>query len=161
MARFCWIVLSLLLTALAGCNTGQPSSLAPEPTSAAAPSAQLLDAKAIDSLLDKAREAWGVPGVAVAIVRADEILYLKGSGVRDLKTREPVTPDTIFPLASCTKAFTTTAMAMLVDEGKMAWDDPVRKHVPFFHLADPTADANATLRDLVTHRIGLASHELL
>src|SRR6266480_4230178 len=153
--------LPLLLAALAGCSTGQPSSVVPVPTPDAASSAQPVDLKAIDSLLDKAREAWGVPGVAVAIVRGDEVLYLKGSGFRDLNTRDPVTPDTIFPLASCTKAFTTTAMAMLVDEGKMAWDDPVRKHVDFFHLSDPTADANVTLRDLVTHRIGLRSHELL
>lgn len=159
-----------LLAALAGCSTGQPSNqppaLAAVPTSDAkpgdsGPTAQSFDARAVDGLLDQAREAWGVPGVAVAIVRGDEVVYLKGSGVKDLNTRAPVTPDTIFPLASCTKGFTTTAMAMLVDEGKMSWDDPVRKHVAFFHLSDPLADANVTLRDLVTHRTGLGSHELL
>src|SRR6202022_2094198 len=97
------------------------------------------------------------PGAAVAIVHDDELVYLKGFGVRELGGHDAVTPDTVFPISSCTKAFTTTAMAMLVDEGKMDWDDPVRKHVDYFHLKDPLADANVTLRDLVTHRTGLSS----
>jgi len=59
------------------------------------------------------------------------------------------------------KAFTATSIAMLVDEGKMAWDDPVRKHLDYFHLADPLADANVTLRDLLTHRTGLGTHNFL
>src|SRR5207249_476645 len=68
---------------------------------------------------------------------------------------------TVFPLASCTKAFTTTAMAMLVDEGKMHWDDAVRSHVAYFHLSDPAADAAVTLRDLVSHRTGVGANDLL
>jgi CubicO group peptidase (beta-lactamase class C family) len=123
--------------------------------------AQALDAKAVDELLRDALKSWDVPGVAVAIVRDDRVIYLKGHGVRDLGSRAPMTPDTVVPLASCTKAFTTTAMAMLVDEGKMDWDDPVRKHIPFFRLSDPLADANVTLRDLVTHRTGLRGHDFL
>jgi CubicO group peptidase (beta-lactamase class C family) len=123
--------------------------------------AQSIDPKAIDTIMQDALKAWDVPGAALAIVRGDEVVYLKGYGVKELGGDRPVTPDTLFPLASCTKAFTTTAMAMLVDEGKMSWDDPVRKHVEFFHLADPLADANVTLRDLVTHRTGVASHDLL
>src|SRR5262249_44158662 len=105
--------------------------------------------------------SWEVPGVALAIVRDGRVAYLKGFGLRDADRKERMTADTTFPLASCTKAFTTTAMAMLVDEGKMDWDDPVRKHVSFFRLADPLADANVTLRDLVTHRTGVGPHELL
>jgi CubicO group peptidase (beta-lactamase class C family) len=89
------------------------------------------------------------------------VIYLKGHGVKELDKKDPVTPDTVFPLASCTKAFTTTAMAMLVDEGKVRWDDPVRKHVEFFHLSDPSADALVNLRDLVSHRTGVGTHELL
>src|SRR5262249_31284615 len=89
------------------------------------------------------------------------VIIARGYGVKQLGKKEPVTGDTLFPLASCTKAFTTTAMAMLVDEGKLAWDDPVRKHVPFFRLADPLADAKVTLRDLLCHRTGVASHDLL
>jgi CubicO group peptidase (beta-lactamase class C family) len=127
----------------------------------AAARAESPDPAAIDALVDEALKAWQVPGAAVAVVHGEKVLYLKGTGVKDLQTRKPVTPDTVFPLASCTKGFTTTAMAMLVDEGKMGWDDPVRKHLPSFRLADPLADANVTLRDLVTHRTGLAGHDLL
>jgi CubicO group peptidase (beta-lactamase class C family) len=119
------------------------------------------DEAATDSAVRKALAAWRVPGVAVAVVRDGRVVYLKGHGVRRVGRPDPVTPDTLFPLASCTKAFTTTAMAVLVDEGKMAWDDPVRRHLPWFHLGDPRADRLVTLRDLVSHRTGLRSHDLL
>jgi CubicO group peptidase (beta-lactamase class C family) len=119
------------------------------------------DASKIDDLVKDAQKAFDVPGVAVAIVKDGEVIYLKAFGVKELGKTDPVTPDTLFPLASCTKAFTTTAMAILVDEGKMAWDDPVRKHVEFFHLSDPLADADVRMRDLVCHRTGLAGHDLL
>jgi CubicO group peptidase (beta-lactamase class C family) len=123
--------------------------------------AQAVDTKAIDAIVREGLKAWQVPGAALAIVKDNEVVYLKGYGVKDLQSKEPVTPDTLFAIASCTKAFTTTAMAMLVDEGKMDWDDPVRKHVDYFHLSDPLADANVTLRDLVTHRTGVSGHDLL
>jgi CubicO group peptidase (beta-lactamase class C family) len=126
----------------------------------AAPAARL-DAVAVDAAVHEALKSWDVPGAAVAIVRDDQVVYLKGYGVREVGREEKVTPDTVFPIASCTKAFTTTAMAMLVDEGKMAWDDPPRKYVPYFRLSDPLVDANVTLRDLVTHRTGVRSHDLL
>ncbi len=116
---------------------------------------------AIDAAVQKALDAWRVPGVAVAVVRDGNVIYLKGRGVRSLDADGPVTPDTVFPIGSCTKAFTTTAVAMLVDEGKMAWDDPVRKHLSYFHLGDPLADKQVTLRDLLCHRTGLAHHDLL
>ena len=126
-----------------------------------APAAEPLDTKAVDALITKALADWRVPGVAVAIVRDDKVVYLQGHGVREIDGHDKVTPDTVFPLASCSKAFTTTAMAVLVDEGKMAWDDPVRDHVPFFQLSEPLADRAVTLRDLVCHRTGLRGHELL
>src|SRR5262249_46700903 len=123
--------------------------------------AQHVEPEAIDAIVQEALKVWDVPGVTIGIVRDDRVIYLKGHGLKEVGKKDPVTPDTIFPLASCTKAFTTTAMAMLVDEGKMNWDDPVRKHVDFFHLSDPSADALVTLRDLVTHRTGVEPHELL
>src|SRR5207248_4343513 len=76
---------------------------------------------AIDAVVQASLKAWKVPGAALAIVRDGELVYLHGYGVRGLEDKQPVTPDTIFPIASCTKAFTATAVAMLVDEGKMAW----------------------------------------
>jgi CubicO group peptidase (beta-lactamase class C family) len=123
--------------------------------------AQGVDRAEIRTILKDALKAFRVPGVAVAVVYRGKVVFLEGAGFRDLKTKKPVTAGTVFPLASCSKAFTTAAMAMLVDEGKMKWDHPVRKHVEFFRLSDPLADANVTLRDLVSHRTGLAPHDLL
>jgi CubicO group peptidase (beta-lactamase class C family) len=122
---------------------------------------QAIDTKAVDAIVQDALAAFDAPGAAIAIVSADRVVYLKGYGVRELGGREPVTPDTLFAIASCTKAFTTTAMAILVDEGKMSWDDPVRKHLESFRLSDPLADRAVTLRDLVCHRTGLGRHDLL
>jgi CubicO group peptidase (beta-lactamase class C family) len=119
------------------------------------------DAKAVDAIVTDAMKSWEVPGAAIAILSDGKEVYLKGHGVRDLDGKDRVTPDTLFPLASCSKAFTTTAMAMLVDDGKMSWDDPVRKHVDFFHLGDPLADGDVRLRDLLCHRTGLHGHDLL
>jgi CubicO group peptidase (beta-lactamase class C family) len=129
------------------------------PLSAAPPS--LPDTPVVDAMVRDALKAWGVPGASVAVVRDGDLLYLKGHGVRQAGSDRLVTPDTVFPLASCSKAFTTTVMAMLAGDGKLAWDDPVRKHVDWFHLSDPLADSEVTLRDLVTHRTGLRSHDLL
>jgi CubicO group peptidase (beta-lactamase class C family) len=116
---------------------------------------------AIDTLIQGTLKRWHVPGVAVAIVRDGKVIYLKGHGVRSIEDGAKVTPDTLFPIASCTKSFTTAAMALLVDEGKMRWDDPPRKYVPYFQLSDPLVDREVTLRDLVTHRTGLRDHLLL
>ncbi len=130
-------------------------------TSASASYAQAVDAAAVDAIMENALKAWQVPGASLAIVRGDEIVYLKGYGVKELNTRQPVTPDTIFAIGSTTKAFVTTAMAMLVDEGKMNWDDPVRKHVPWFRLSDPLANEYVMMRDIVCHRTGLSRNDLL
>jgi CubicO group peptidase (beta-lactamase class C family) len=123
--------------------------------------AQLPDTSRIDTIMRDALKTWQVPGAALAIVRGDAIVYLKAFGVADASTKQPVTPDTVFAIGSCTKSFTSCVLAMLCDEGKVHWDDPVRKHVPFFRLADPLADANVTLRDLLCHRTGVGSHDLL
>ncbi|MBP3958982.1 serine hydrolase [Gemmata sp. G18] len=117
--------------------------------------------EAADAVIADALKAFQVPGAALVVVRGDQTIVLKGYGHRSLDTKAPVTPDTSFPLASCTKQFTTALLAMLVDEGSLNWDDPVKKHLPSFKLSDPNANALLTVRDLVTHRTGLASHDLL
>jgi CubicO group peptidase (beta-lactamase class C family) len=122
---------------------------------------QAPSAAAIDAHVREAMTQWQIPGMAVVVVHEDRVVYLKGFGVRELNKPEAVTPDTVFPIASCSKSFTALALAMLVDEGKASWDDPVRKHVPFFKLKDPSADATVTLRDLVCHRTGLGLHDYL
>jgi len=124
-------------------------------------SASAADTGPLDSLLQDAVKSFQVPGLAVVIVHNDRVVYLKGAGVRKIGTSDPVTPETIFALASVTKAFTATALGILVDEGKADWDDPVRKHLPWFRLADPLADRDVTLRDLLCHRTGLVRNDLL
>ena len=80
----------------------------------------------IDDLMNESLDRWHVPGASLVIVHGDRVLHIKGYGVRELGKPDPVTPATVFPLASCTKAFTTAALAALVDDGKLDWDDPVR-----------------------------------
>src|ERR1700693_5438651 len=111
--------------------------------------AQLSD---VDKLVTDTMNVWQVPGLAVAIVQNDRVVYAKGFGVREIGKPDPVTPDTLFEIASTTKAFTTTALAILVDQKKLDWDDPVRKYVDYFHLSDPCADSLVTVRDIVSHR---------
>ena len=123
--------------------------------------AQTPDAARIDALAQATMDAWRLPGMAVAVVKDDKVVYLQGYGVRELNKADRVTPDTLFHIASTSKAFTTAAMAMLVDEKKMSWDDPVRKHLPWFQLSDPCADSLVTLRDIVSHRTGLKRHDEL
>ncbi|HSP16611.1 MAG TPA: serine hydrolase [Thermoanaerobaculia bacterium] len=112
--------------------------------------AQSIDSAAVDRLVRDTMSRWEVPAMSVAVVQNDRVTYIKGFGA---------TPDTLFQIGSTTKAFTTTAMAMLVDEKKMSWDDPVRKYLEYFHLSDPCADATVTLRDIVSHRSGLSRHD--
>lgn len=110
----------------------------------------------IDRLCSDALIAWEVPGVTVAIFKVGEPNYVRGYGVREHGKPAPLRPDDVFPLASCTKAFTA---ALAVKLGIL--DDPVRKHVPEFHLSDPNADALVTIRDLLSHRTGVNGHDFL
>lgn len=120
----------------------------------------MVNRSSVDKIVHSAMRAWKIPGVAVAVVQEDDV-YLQGYGVKEVGTDDPITPNTLFAIASMTKAFTTTSMAILVDEGKMAWDDHPRKYLPYFRLSDPLADANVTLRDLVSHRTGMPRHDSL
>lgn len=123
--------------------------------------AQSIDTAAVDAIIEDARKEWSCPGAAVVIVKDDKVIHLKGYGVKEYGKSDPVTPDTIFNTGSTGKSYTALAVAIMVDQGEMNWDDPVRKHIPYFKLADPEADANVTLRDLCCHRVGLARHDLL
>lgn len=100
-------------------------------------------------------EAFNVPGLAVVAVKDGEILLAEGFGVRDIATGEPVNAETLFGIASNTKAFTSAAIATLVEQGKLDWDDKVVKYIPEFRLADATISDRLTIRDLLSHRSGL------
>jgi CubicO group peptidase (beta-lactamase class C family) len=112
-----------------------------------------------DPLVAEVMAEWRIPGLSMAVVRRDEPPALRCWGVRDIDTGALVTTDTVFPICSVTKSFTATALALLVDEGKLEWDRPVREYLPDFRLRDPIATDQATLRDLLTHRTGLPRHD--
>ena len=120
-----------------------------------------LDAKAIDGIMEATREFFHVPGIAVVVVHNDRVVYLKGFGERELGKPEKITPDTLFPIASLSKAFTATTAASLVSDGRLTWDATIRQIMPAFRLLDPVADQEVTLRDLLTHRTGLPRHDLI
>lgn len=115
----------------------------------------------LDDFVHTVMQNWKVPGLAIAVVKESDIIYAQGFGQRDAAQHLPVTPQTLFPIASCTKAFTTAAMSILVDQGKLDWDMPVRTYIPSFKLYDPAATERVTPRDLVTHRTGLPRHDLV
>jgi CubicO group peptidase (beta-lactamase class C family) len=109
----------------------------------------------LDKLVERSMSTFSVPGMSLGIVKEGELIFAKGYGVRELGEENPVDPDTLFAIGSNTKAFTTAALAILVDEGKIAWDDRVIDHLPQFRLADPWVTREFTIRDLLTHRSGL------
>ena len=113
--------------------------------------------KEIDEYAARAGGDWKTPGFAVAIIKDDRVVFTKGYGVRELGKTVSVDGNTIFAIGSNTKAFTAAALAILVDEGKLKWDDPVTKYLPFFQLYDPYATRELTIRDLLSHRSGLAT----
>jgi len=115
----------------------------------------------MDGIINKAMADLKVPGLALAVVKGKEVIFLKGYGLRDVENKLPMTPDTLLAIGSATKAFTTFALARLADEGKMSWDQPVRTYIPWFKLSDQVITERITPRDLVTHRSGLPRHDLL
>jgi len=123
--------------------------------------AQEAPLQGFDEYVNKALKDWEVPGVGVAIVKGDKVVLAKGYGVRKLGHPALVNERTIFAIGSSSKAFTAAALAMLVDEGKIKWDDPVTKHLPGFELYDPYASKEMTVRDLLCHRSGLARGDLM
>lgn len=104
----------------------------------------------------KAMKDWETPGLAIAVVRNDTVIFMKGYGVRKMGENAPVTPRTMFAIASTTKAMTAACLGMLVDSSKVKWDDPVTKYLPWFQLYDPYVTRELTVRDILCHRSGLA-----
>jgi CubicO group peptidase (beta-lactamase class C family) len=126
------------------------------------PAAKSLKAlKSFEDVVNQALKDNNLPGAAVAVVASGKVVYAKGFGFRDLEAKKPMTPNTLFAIGSTTKAMTTTVLGMLVDEGKLEWDKPLRNYLPMFRLSDPIISERITLRDLVTHRSGLPGHDLV
>lgn len=117
--------------------------------------AQQIAESKVDDLIQKTMETFNVPGIAVGIIKDGEVVLAKGYGVADIHTNEKVNADTNFGIASNSKVFTTAALALLVDQGKIKWDDKVKKYIPEFKMYNDYVTEEFTIRDLLTHRSGL------
>ncbi|MFD0939914.1 serine hydrolase [Pedobacter boryungensis] len=117
--------------------------------------AQILTSKQIDSVAEKTLSTFNVPGIAVAVIKDGKVIHAKGYGVRSIKTNLKVDENTLFGVASNTKAFTAAALGMLIDEKKLTWDTKVIDVIPEFKMYDPYVTSEFTVRDLLTHRSGL------
>ncbi|MGQ0539305.1 MAG: serine hydrolase [Gemmatimonadaceae bacterium] len=115
----------------------------------------------LDAYIEKAIADHRVPGLAIAVVRNDSVILARGFGVRAIGSPERVDEHTLFAIGSASKSFTAAGLAMLVDEGKVKWDDPATRYLPGFQLFDPYVTRELTVRDLLSHRSGLARGDLM
>jgi len=137
-----------LLTASSGVHAQQRAGRAP-------------DMAAFDRYVAKAASDWKIPGLAIAVVKDDSLVFARGYGVVEQGKSAVVNEHTRFAIGSTTKAMTVTALAMLADEGKLSFDDRVIDHIPDFRLRDAWVTRELTIRDLLTHRTGLPGTDLL
>jgi CubicO group peptidase (beta-lactamase class C family) len=147
MTKFFFLVLSFAIVA---CSNAQSKKQALTENIAA-----------FDSYLQKAMQVWQIPGMAVAIVKDNEIVFSKGYGVRETGTSKMVDTKTLFSCASTTKAMTAVCMGILADEGKVKWTDPVINYLPTFKLYDPYVTRELTIQDLFTHNSGVGNTDFL
>jgi CubicO group peptidase (beta-lactamase class C family) len=113
------------------------------------------------SFINESLALWHVNGASVVVVKDGETLFCDGVGLRDQENQLPMTADTLMPIASCTKAFTAMTVGMLVDDGKIEWDQPLRTYLPSFRMLDSVASEHMTPRDLLCHRSGLPRHDMV
>jgi CubicO group peptidase (beta-lactamase class C family) len=113
-----------------------------------------IDTEQLDRYIQKAQINWEIPGLAISIINDGEVIFEKGYGLRNIEKKQPVTPQTLFAVASNTKSFTAAALSKLVEQGRIEWDEPVRKYLPYFTLYDPYVSEAITVRDLLCHRAG-------
>ncbi|HJQ31372.1 MAG TPA: serine hydrolase [Pyrinomonadaceae bacterium] len=112
-----------------------------------------------DAFMEKTLKDWNAPGIGVGVVVDDKLVFAKGYGYRDYGQRLPVTPQTLFPIASNTKLFTAVAAGFLVEEGKLTWNSPVRESVPSIQFYNDYLNNTVTLRDMLSHRTGITRHD--
>ena len=112
----------------------------------------------IRAILRDQQEKQHIPGLSFVAVKDDKVWFIETMGLRDVAGKLSVTPDTVFPVGSCTKSFTSVAAGISQDRGILSLDDPPRRFLPWFHMADPEADALVTLRDMLCHRTGLKAY---
>src|SRR5256714_15248694 len=112
-----------------------------------------------DAFMEKTLKDWNAPGIGVGIVVGDKLVFAKGYGYRDYEKKLPVTPQTMFTIASNTKLFTAVAAGMLVEEGKLTWDRPIKELMPTIDFYNSYLNNTITLRDMLSHRTGITRHD--
>ena len=115
----------------------------------------------LDAYVEAAMTRWEVPGLAIAVVKDGETIVSRGYGVRALGVSAAVDAETLFSIASCTKAFTSAAVARLIDDAQLQWDDPIARHLPAFQLSSPELTSTVTIRQALAHRTGLPTANML
>lgn len=141
---------------LAGMAFAPAAAETPTPAAVSSTTPEVL--AGLDAYIEGARQAWQVPGLSIAVVENDQIIYSRGFGVRENGKPGKVDADTVFAIGSATKAFTSAALGMLVDEKKIEWDGAVHDYMPSFELHDPYVTRQATVRDLLSHRTGIVTN---
>lgn len=149
--------LTLLLSVLALITTGQPSAKKSKAPIAPIPVEQRL--RGIEAQLEPLLNEWKTVGFAVGVVYKDKVIYEKGFGYRDLDQKLPVTPNTLFAIGSCTKAFTDALLGQLQNEGKLDFDQPVTTYLPQLRFFTPELTSQVTVRDMMSHRTGIPRHD--
>src|SRR6476619_3025657 len=112
-----------------------------------------------DAFMEKTLKDWNAPGIGVGIVIGDKLVFVKGYGYRDYEKKLPITAQTLYPIASNTKLFTAMAAGMLVEEGKLTWDRPIKESVPTIEFYNSYLNNTITLRDMLAHRTGITRHD--
>jgi CubicO group peptidase (beta-lactamase class C family) len=144
--RFCPLAVALALVLFAAAARAQEPDITKK-----------LDG--FDSYMAQVLKDWNTPGIGVGIVVNDKLVFAKGYGYRDYEKKLPFTPTTLQQIASNSKLFTAIAAGMLVEEGKLTWDKPVRDSVPTIQFYNDQLNNNVTLRDMLSHRTGVTRHD--
>lgn len=137
-----------------------PGAVVVSPVGAAEPAAEKR-LRGLDAYLEKIVKDWNVPGIGVGVVVKDRVVFARGYGFRDYERKLPFTPMTVVPIASNTKLFTAVAAGLLVEEGKLDWDKPVRRSVPGIRFFNDELNATITIRDMLSHRTGITRHDTI
>jgi len=117
--------------------------------------------KKLDAMIEEGMQDWQIPGLVAVVVKDGEVVFKKTYGIKDIESNDPVDENTLFNMGSTTKAIIAISIGMLVDQGKLNWDDKVRDHLPSFELSDPYITADARIKDLLTHNLGIGGADLL
>ncbi|WP_420402044.1 serine hydrolase domain-containing protein [Flagellimonas sp.] len=122
---------------------------------------QSIATDSLDAYISKlvSDQEYNIPGLAIGVIHKDSVVFKKGYGLTSLEQGHPINTQTVFPILSCTKAFTATGIGILVDEGKLNWNDKVIEHLPDFELSDPWITKEIMISDLLAHRSGLRAFD--